>query len=391
MYQQTPEFRATYPAETLAPIFGLDAGRPPARRARANSQHRHPAVDDGRARPRRPCAARCSTRRRTTGCARGRATSFSARTCFCLGGATPKGDVFARHFTGPPASFEDPFTGSATGGMGAFLWHYGLLKSPAFQRRAGPLAGPARRGVGGGHRPARRHRDRARRRTRRCRHPRRTDGLKVSAGLAAPGCQKAAGRKKAVASFRIRFASSFPLHALHRYHGISSLPMNPVYLLGGARTDFKRNLKKENKTLRDLVVEVARGALAATGLDAADIQAGVVGNFAGGLFTRQLHVGALLLEADDALRGIPTMHAEAACASGSLAVLTAAQWIRRGLLRLRARRRRGTAENHVARRRLRRARGRRRLPPARNPSTASSCSRSSSDASRNSTCSVTRR
>ena len=104
----------------------------------------------------------------------------------------------------------------------------------------------------------------------------------------------------------------------------------PVYLLGGARTDFKRNFKKENKTLRDLVVEVARGALAATGIEAADIQAGIVGNFAGGMFTRQLHVGALLLEADEALRGIPTMHVEAACASGSLAVLTAAQWIMAG-------------------------------------------------------------
>ena len=107
--------------------------------------------------------------------------------------------------------------------------------------------------------------------------------------------------------------------------------MSPVYLLGGARTDFKRNFKKENKTLRDLIVEVAQGALAATGVDAADIQAGVVGNFAGGMYTRQLHVGALLLEADDALRGIPTMHTEAACASGSLAVLTAAQWIGAGL------------------------------------------------------------
>ncbi len=105
----------------------------------------------------------------------------------------------------------------------------------------------------------------------------------------------------------------------------------PVYLLGGARTDFKRNLKKENKTLRDLIVEVARAALTNTGLEAADIQAGLVGNFAGGMFTRQLHVGALLLEADDALRGIPTMHVEAACASGSLAVLTAAQWIAAGL------------------------------------------------------------
>ena len=107
--------------------------------------------------------------------------------------------------------------------------------------------------------------------------------------------------------------------------------MQTVYLLGGSRTDFKRNLKKENKTLRDVIVEVVRDTFATTGVEARDVQAGVVGNFAGGMFTRQLHIGALLLEADDALRGIPTMHTEAACASGSLAVLTAAQWIQAGL------------------------------------------------------------
>ena len=48
--------------------------------------------------------------------------------------------------------------------------------------------------------------------------------------------------------------------------------MHTVYLLGGARTDFKRNLKKEGKTLKDLIVEVTRAALDATGLDDADIQ-----------------------------------------------------------------------------------------------------------------------
>ncbi len=106
--------------------------------------------------------------------------------------------------------------------------------------------------------------------------------------------------------------------------------MNPVYLLGGARTDFQRNLKKEGHELRDIIVEVAQAAFARTRVDPATVQAGLIGNFAGGLFTRQLHLGALLLAADEKLRGIPTMHVEAACASGSLAVLTAAQWIQAG-------------------------------------------------------------
>jgi len=51
---------------------------------------------------------------------------------FALGGATSQGDVFARHFGVPPDIMEDPFTGSATGGMSAFLWRYGLIDSPQF-------------------------------------------------------------------------------------------------------------------------------------------------------------------------------------------------------------------------------------------------------------------
>src|SRR3990172_8993974 len=36
------------------------------------------------------------------------------------------GATFARHFGLPPDAMEDPFTGSATGGMAAYLWHYGF-------------------------------------------------------------------------------------------------------------------------------------------------------------------------------------------------------------------------------------------------------------------------
>jgi acetyl-CoA C-acetyltransferase len=67
------------------------------------------------------------------------------------------------------------------------------------------------------------------------------------------------------------------------------------------------------------------------GIDPAAIEAALVGNFAGGLFTRQLHLGAFVTEIDPALRGIPTMHVEAACASGGVAVLSGAQQIMGGL------------------------------------------------------------
>ena len=104
-----------------------------------------------------------------------------------------------------------------------------------------------------------------------------------------------------------------------------------MHVIGAGRTDFRRNLRKEGLHLRDAIVEAGRGAIADAGLDCRAIQAGVVGNFAAGLYTRQLHLGALLVGIDDSLRGIPTLHTEAACASGGVAVLTAAQWIRGGI------------------------------------------------------------
>jgi trans-2,3-dihydro-3-hydroxyanthranilate isomerase len=51
---------------------------------------------------------------------------------FCLHGVSDKGSTFARHLSPPPDLFEDPFTGSATGGMAAYLWHYGFLDRPEF-------------------------------------------------------------------------------------------------------------------------------------------------------------------------------------------------------------------------------------------------------------------
>ena len=62
---------------------------------------------------------------------RARSDFFSPH-LFCLQGVTPAGRTFARHPGVPPDAIEDPFTGSATGGMAAYLWHHGLLESPKF-------------------------------------------------------------------------------------------------------------------------------------------------------------------------------------------------------------------------------------------------------------------
>ena len=104
----------------------------------------------------------------------------------------------------------------------------------------------------------------------------------------------------------------------------------PVYILGAGRTDFKRNLKKEGKALRDVIVEAGQKAIADAKIDPAEIQAAAVGNFNAGQFTKQLHLGAFIPEIDEKLHGIPTMHTEAACASGALSVLLGAQWIMGG-------------------------------------------------------------
>ena len=100
-----------------------------------------------------------------------------------------------------------------------------------------------------------------------------------------------------------------------------------VYILGGGRTDFKRNLKKEGKTIRHVIIEAGKKAIDDAKIDPAEIQAGAVGNFNAGQFTKQLQLGAFIPEIDPKLRGIPTMHTEAACASGALSVLLGAEWI----------------------------------------------------------------
>ncbi len=55
----------------------------------------------------------------------------------CLQGATEAGDTFARLLLAPPSPPEDPFTGSATGAMAAYLWHHGLIEQPDFVAEQG--------------------------------------------------------------------------------------------------------------------------------------------------------------------------------------------------------------------------------------------------------------
>ncbi|HUD70967.1 MAG TPA: PhzF family phenazine biosynthesis protein [Dongiaceae bacterium] len=65
------------------------------------------------------------------------AVGFFSIHLFTPHGATPRGRTFARHFGVPPDTFEDPFTGSATGGMGAYLWRHRLIDTPTFVAEQG--------------------------------------------------------------------------------------------------------------------------------------------------------------------------------------------------------------------------------------------------------------
>src|SRR2546421_7224028 len=94
-----------------------------------------------------------------------------------------------------------------------------------------------------------------------------------------------------------------------------------VYILGGGRTDFKRNLKKEGKTIRHIIIEAGKKAIDDAKIDPGEIQAGAGGNFNAGQFTKQLQLWAFIPEIDPKLRGIPTMHTEAACAAWGVSVV----------------------------------------------------------------------
>jgi acetyl-CoA C-acetyltransferase len=97
----------------------------------------------------------------------------------------------------------------------------------------------------------------------------------------------------------------------------------PVFVLGGYQTDFARHWAREDKGLADMLRESVEGALSDAGLTEAEIETAHVGNFVAGLFTGQSHLAGLLAEAVPGLRGIPVSRHEAACASGSMAVLAA--------------------------------------------------------------------
>jgi acetyl-CoA C-acetyltransferase len=109
-----------------------------------------------------------------------------------------------------------------------------------------------------------------------------------------------------------------------------------VYVLGGYQTDFARNWTKENKHFSALMREGVVGALERCEIAPEEVQSAHVGNFAAELYCMQGHLGAFFTEADPKFSGLPTSRHEAACASGSIALLAASAEIEAGRYELQA-------------------------------------------------------
>jgi len=106
--------------------------------------------------------------------------------------------------------------------------------------------------------------------------------------------------------------------------------MSDVYVLGGHQTDFARNWHREGLDIYAMFREALEGACSDAGIEPARIDVGHVGNFVSGLFCGQALLGGFFAQVYPELAGMPTSRHEAACASGSMAVLAAMRDIEAG-------------------------------------------------------------
>ena len=96
-----------------------------------------------------------------------------------------------------------------------------------------------------------------------------------------------------------------------------------VYILGGSQTDFKRNWSRESLAIGDLMATALEDASETIKLPIDEIDVLHVGNFLAEVYNHQGLLPGVLLEHVPSLRGIPCFREEAACASGSLTILSA--------------------------------------------------------------------
>jgi len=143
MSQKKPVFMDTYSPEYISPVFGLypEDFLPdvPIQTVSTGTPQLMMAVRDLDVLRRIQVNIPLYQQLRDSG-------DFFSPHLFCMESVAPGGDTFARHFGLPPDTYEDPFTGSATGGMSAYLWRYGLIDSPTLTVDQGHWMGRPGRG-----------------------------------------------------------------------------------------------------------------------------------------------------------------------------------------------------------------------------------------------------
>ncbi|MEX6633781.1 acetyl-CoA acetyltransferase [Hyphococcus lacteus] len=103
-----------------------------------------------------------------------------------------------------------------------------------------------------------------------------------------------------------------------------------VRVLGGFQTDFSKNWAREEKDLTALFTETLQGGFEAAHVLPGEVESAHVGNFTAELFCDQGHLGGFFTAAAPEMAGTPAMRHEAACASGSMAMLSAMAEIEAG-------------------------------------------------------------
>jgi acetyl-CoA C-acetyltransferase len=103
-----------------------------------------------------------------------------------------------------------------------------------------------------------------------------------------------------------------------------------TYILGGWQSDFANNWARKGMEFADAFSEVIGEGLDSVGLEAKDVETGHVGNFVGDLFAGQGLLGGFFGLVHPDFDGLPTARHEAACASGSVAILAATAEIEAG-------------------------------------------------------------
>ena len=103
-----------------------------------------------------------------------------------------------------------------------------------------------------------------------------------------------------------------------------------VHILGGHQSDFAENLARSGGGVESLVKDTITSATIDASINLTDIESIHVGNAFGQLYTGQGHLGAMPATVVDELWGVPAMRHEAACASSSMATLSAMAEIESG-------------------------------------------------------------